>query len=116
MGILLSEGSVDPYSDKVVRSTMGSIFHTKIFKAQNITQAIETLKKKGYNVYTLSMEGDSLDKLKTNQKSVYIFGSESHGVSKELLNLSDKTYTIPGKGKAESLNVAVATTIVLSKM
>lgn len=106
--IILSEGSVDPYNPKVVRSTMGSLFHVQLFESDNLIKTLEFLKKKGYTIITLTMEGESLHTLKKNNKSVYIFGSESHGVHPDIIALSDKQYTIPGVGDAESLNVGVA--------
>lgn len=115
--IILSEDTVEPYNPKVVRSTMGSLFKVKIFESTNIVHTITQLKtKEGYAVVALDMNGQNLDKLKHSQKTIYIFGSESHGVSQKLDNLITERYTIPGKGNAESLNVAVAAGILMSKI
>lgn len=115
--ILLSENSVDPYNPKVVRSTMGSIFHVNIFEPKNILQTLEQLKKDfGYIVVSLDLKGKNLHTLKPKKKTVYIFGSESHGVSPELESIIDELYTIEGKGEAESLNVAVAAGIVMGQL
>lgn len=115
--IILSEDTVEPYNPKVVRSTMGSLFRMKIFESTNIVHTITQLKnKEGYSVVALDMNGQNLDKLKHSKKTIYIFGSESHGVSQKLDNLITERYTIPGKGNAESLNVAVAAGILMSKI
>jgi TrmH family RNA methyltransferase len=115
--ILLSEDSVDPYNDKVVRSTMGSIFHVNIFSSTNVASTLEKLKNKyGFRVNALDMKGDSINQIKPSKKEIYLFGSESHGISPELDRLIDKRYTIAGNGKAESLNVGVAVGILLSKI
>ncbi|MFH1286864.1 MAG: RNA methyltransferase [Candidatus Magasanikbacteria bacterium] len=113
--ILLSENSVDPYNPKTVRSTMGSLFHVSIVESKDIIIDLEKLKEKNYSVFSLSTEGRPLDKEKlVKHESVYIFGSESHGVRKDLVDMSDELYSIPGKGRAESLNVGVAAGIILS--
>lgn len=118
--ILLAEDSVDPYNPKVVRSTMGSIFRTQIFESQDLTTSLNTLKTKyGYKVVSLEMDGEVLpEKLlkKGSENTVFLFGSESHGVRESLEKFIDFRYTIPGKGQAESLNVAVAAAIVMSRI
>ena len=95
---------------------MGSIFHVKIVESTNIVQTIELLKESGYNINLLCMDGDSVEKLSKGGKSIYVFGSESHGIRPEIEDLADKKYTIKGKGKAESLNISVAAGIILSKL
>ncbi len=114
--ILISEDSVDPYNDKCVRSTMGSIFGVKLYTNEGISKSINSLKKKGYKIISLDMKGDSLDKIKPIAKTVYLFGSESHGLDKRLEKFIDKSYTIKGKGEAESLNLAVSAGILMSKI
>lgn len=118
--ILLAEDSVDPYNPKVVRSTMGSIFRTQIFESKDLATSLNTLKTKyGYTVVSLEMDGDVLPQklLKQgNENTIFLFGSESHGVRESLEKFIDSRYTIPGKGQAESLNVAVAAAIVMSRI
>lgn len=114
--ILLSEDSVDLYSPKVVRSTMGSIFHVNVVESTNIVQSLEQLKKKGYNIVALDIKGESLENYQSTPKTAYIFGSESHGIRNILLDLTDKKVTIKGKGKAESLNVAVSAGILMAQI
>jgi TrmH family RNA methyltransferase len=115
--ILLSEDSVDPYNEKVVRSTMGSIFRSKIVISDKITKSIEILKKKGYSIVCMVMEGEDISTLKNNNKTVYVFGSESHGIREDLLKKADKKYSIKGNSnKVESLNVAVSAGILMNKI
>ncbi len=115
--IILSEDCVDVYNPKVVRSTMGSLFHVSIFKADHIDTTLRTLKDEhGYKINALDMKGDNISKLKSNKNDIYLFGSESHGVRSELDELIDNRYTIPGSGEAESLNVAVAAGVLLAHL
>ncbi len=115
--ILLSENSVDVYNPKVVRSTMGSVFRVNTFVSGNLLNSIQALKEKhGYSVFSLDMSGDSLDSMKAGKKTVFILGGESHGIREEIGKLVDKKYTIPGSGKAESLNVSIAGGILMNKL
>lgn len=114
--ILLSDDCVDPYNEKVVRSTMGSIFRTKIVESENIMSDLQALKKQGYVLLGLQMEGENIQASQFQKKTLYIFGSESHGISPKVQSLLDKSCTIPRLGGSESLNVGVAVGIVLSKI
>lgn len=114
--IIISENSVDPYNEKVVRSTMGSIFRVKIIESTNIVQDLKTLQEENYKVVSMAMDGVDISKLENKGKTVYVLGSESHGIREEILDMSDTKCTIPGNGEAESLNVAVASSILLYKL
>lgn len=107
-GIILSENSVDPYNDKVVRSTMGSIFRMPIVASIDDAHTLQVLKQEQYEVAVLDMKGEDISKAKITPKVVIALGSESHGISAKLDNIADSRYTIPGHGNAESLNVGVA--------
>ncbi len=114
--ILLSEKSVEIYNDKVVRSTMGSMFRSNIFRSKDLLKTLEKLKDGGYSLYALDMDGKIGDWRMETGKVVYIFGSESHGIRKEILELCDDVYTIEKRGEAESLNLGVAVGVVLSRI
>ncbi len=115
--IILSEDCVDPYNPKVVRSTMGSIFHVNIFESERTVEDLGQLQEMGYKLNGLVMDGEDLSKMKSGgEKQVYILGSESHGVRDEVEKILDKKYTISGSGDAESLNVAVAAGILISRL
>lgn len=112
--ILLSKGCVDPFNDKSVRSSMGSLFRATI--VLDLTdQDIQAVKKeKGYEIIGFALNGQELTPLKLEprtKKSLFVFGSESHGISREIDKLLDRRYTISGMGGAESLNVAVSSGI-----
>jgi len=116
--LLLSEGSVDPYNEKVVRSTMGSIFRTTVVESEDIVEDLHFLKEvHGYTVIGFDMASIPLTKMAVQKKkTVYVFGSESHGIEPAVEKLLDARYTIPGSGRAESLNLSVAAGIVFSKL
>jgi len=110
--LLISGNSVDVYNPKVVRTTMGSIFHLEIIDDVQ-THSLIILKNSGYKIFCADTEGNSINNFKIKEKSIITFSNEAAGPSDELLNISDYKITIPSKGNAESLNVAVAASIIL---
>ena len=109
--IICSTDSADMYNPKVVQSTMGSIARVKVY----YTDLEEWLGlQKGISVYAASLDGEDVTTMKKIKEGIIVFGNESKGISPGLLNMSTVKITIPKKGKAESLNVAVATGIILS--
>lgn len=110
--IIVNEKCVDVYSDKVIRSSQGMIFSVNIVK-EDIKNVIEKLKNK-HTVYATKVDGGKvLKSVEKNKNFVIIMGNEGNGVSEELVNLSDEHLYIPMNKKCESLNVAVATSIIL---
>lgn len=114
--ILLAEDCVDPYNEKVVRSTMGSIFRTKVVESDSLVKDLLQLKKQGYRLVGLQMNGESISTLQSEAKTVYVFGSESHGIRSEVQDILDQSCTIPRLGGSESLNVGIAVGVVLGKI
>jgi len=113
--VVLSKNSVELSNPKTVRSTMGSLFHLPICSDVELLQFIPTAKAKGFKVIATTLEGGkALEPASFAKKNIVIFGSESHGVSQEILPLADDSVKISRFGKAESLNVGIACGIVLS--
>ncbi len=111
--IYTTAGSVDIYNPKTVRSTMGSIFRMNIIQGVS-KQEIINLKKEGYYIAATALSNsEEIKSFKKPEKLAIIIGSEAHGVSEELLDISDKRIRIPMQGKVESLNAAVAAGIVM---
>lgn len=111
-GIILTKGTVDIYNDKVLRSTMGSIFHIPIF--EDAEDIIDILKKKNYRFVVSSLQTDKNfyeENLKGN--IVICVGNEGNGVSEDIYKLADIKVKIPMPGGAESLNVSVASSIMM---
>ncbi len=111
--IIVSKGTVDCYNSKVLRSTMGAIFRVNIIEAENLEKNIEEIKQNNFKIITTSLQTDkSIYDIQLKNVAIVI-GNEANGVSKEITELSDIKAIIPMKGKTESLNVAVATGVVL---
>ncbi len=113
-GVLFSEGSVDIYNPKTVRSTMGSLFHLPIY--DNVKgDVLSCMKEKGFCVLSGALCEDAKDyqSVKYPKKTVIVVGNEANGVSQDVLKLSDDAVIIPILGRAESLNVSVAGSILM---
>jgi len=112
--VLLSQGSVELYNSKVVRTTMGSLFHLHPVNNLNFSQVIPELKNLGYRIVATSPQsGKRIDQLDFSGKICLLIGNEAFGLSEDILKLSDLKITLPILGKAESLNAAVACGIIL---
>ncbi|WP_061312684.1 TrmH family RNA methyltransferase [Clostridium botulinum] len=113
-GIVLSKGTVDIYNEKTIRSTMGSLFYMPIYYDDDEFSLIKSLKKDGFTLIVTSLES-SKDFFKEDLKGKIILtvGNEGNGVSNEVLDLADRRVKIPMPGGAESLNVAIATSIII---
>ncbi len=111
--VLVSEGSADIYNPKCVRSSMGSFFNIKIKTDFNIDKLMK-FKNNGYSLYCGALSGDSQEYTEIDFKkpSVIAVGNEANGASQCILNES-KHIIIPIIGKAESLNVGVAASIMM---
>lgn len=116
-GVILSEGCADPYSSKVLRATMGSIFHVPVFYSCSLAEICEEMKSRGYTIYASSLDADSAyyDQ-KYEGKSAVIIGNEANGIEKRLLEAADRLIMIPMPGGAESLNASVACGVILFEM
>lgn len=111
--LILSQGTAEAYNPKVVRSTMGAIFRLQINSNCNLKEKLQELKKQGYKIVTTSLDTNQYYyDLDFQEKIVIVIGNEAKGVSSEIQDLADKKIKIPMLGKTESLNAAVATSIL----
>jgi TrmH family RNA methyltransferase len=111
--ILVSKGTADSYNPKVVRSTMGAIFRVRVIECENLKNTLKDIQKNGYKVMCTSLEAKKSIYDVDYNKKVIVVGNEANGVSKEIQNLANEKVIIPMLGKTESLNVSVATGVVL---
>jgi TrmH family RNA methyltransferase len=111
--IVVGETCADIFNDKVVRSTMGSIFHTRFRMAADLEAELRGLKSE-YRIVTADIGGEDYRELDRSGKSIYVFSNEARGPSDAILGLTDKVVTIPGYGRAESLNVSCAAAVIMA--
>lgn len=113
--IVLSKDTVDPYNSKVIRASEGMIFHINII-TEDLFEFIPKIKGK-YPLYGTKVDGGKpLDEFENKDKFAIIMGNEGNGVKEEILNMCDEYMYIPMNQNCESLNVAVATSIILYKL
>lgn len=115
--IILTKGSVDCYNEKCVRSSMGSIFNMNIVYMEE-DSLLQYLKEKNYKLHVTALEKNSIEytKMSLSEKNAIVFGSEGNGVSRNFLESADESVIIPIYGSAESLNVAMASGIIMYKV
>jgi TrmH family RNA methyltransferase len=112
-GVLLGKGTADLYNPKTVRSTMGSMFHLPIAEG-DLQQILPAVRAEGIRiVMTSAHESRSIYETDFRQPTWLVVGNEGHGISSAVETLSTDRVVIPMAGKSESLNVAMATTVIL---
>ena len=111
--IICSMDCADVYNPKVVQASMGSIARVRV----EYTELSLWLKNNNeVSIYATTLNGRDITKMEKLIEGLIVIGNESKGISEEIIKLSNVQITIPGKGKAESLNAAVATGIILSHL
>ncbi|MFI5185925.1 MAG: TrmH family RNA methyltransferase [Chitinophagales bacterium] len=109
--IICSTDCADVYNPKVIHATMGSIARVEVF----YTDLLEWIRQQSISgIYAASLAGKDVTKMSALKEGLIIIGNESRGIHDELVSYANEKITIPKKGKAESLNAAVATGIILS--
>jgi len=114
-GLLVSKGSVEFTNPKVIRASMGSVFHQPIYPEVDLAERLSEFKNQGFTIVSADAHGgDSLYDVAFGSKNVFVFGNEAEGLEPGIRALS-RVITIPRIGCCESLNVAVAAGVVLSE-
>ena len=113
-GVVMSTDSVDLFNPKVVRSSVGSIFHLPISVGQELAETISAARAAGMQVLAADVNGVSLyGGVDLAKPTMWVFGNEAWGIPAEVLELVDQVVSIPIYGKAESLNLATASAVCL---
>lgn len=115
--VIISKGSTDPYSQKALRSSMGSIMNLNLKFSEDLIEDIKSMQSDGYKIYSAALEnGVDYKQINYNNKKSLIIGNEANGIDKEILELSDQSVFIPMHGKVESLNASIAGGILMFEM
>jgi len=112
-GIICSKETVDVYNQKVVQASMGSVFRIPVWY-RDLKEFIST-NKASTALIAADIDGDNCNDFSFPDNGILLLGSESHGISDQLLTLVDHKLTIPKVGEAESLNVSVAAGIICAR-
>jgi len=115
--LFCSPNCVDVFNSKVVQSTMGSLSNVNIIH-QELNEVFNDVKEKGFYVLGAEMNGTALSDFKTTQKIMLVMGNEANGINLQNQKFLDESFTIEKANtcEAESLNVAMATSILLGRL
>jgi len=112
--ILISPSSVDPFNTKVIRASAGTIFSRKIYTTVESDELLRIARQHAYSlIATVPRDGIAIGNWQSTGKKIILFGPEAQGLSKGLLEKAHHRISIPGRGDAESLNLAAAAAIIL---
>lgn len=116
--VIFTDRSVDPYNDKCVRASAGSLFHLDVVRGTPAGAVAPALRAAGLTVLATDLRGATdLDELAVEGRldgpAGWLFGSEAHGLPAEVAGAADARVRVPIHGRAESLNLAAAAAVCL---
>ena len=112
-GVIMSDKTVDIYNPKTIRATMGSIYRVPFFYEKDLALSVQTLQKEGVRVYAAHLKGkDDYDRVDYKGPVAFMIGNEGNGLTVALAELADAYIKIPMLGSVESLNAAIAATLL----
>lgn len=116
-GIFLLKGTVDPYNEKCVRSTMSALSNIPIFEDVTLSEFYDFIKDNTIKTYVTSLENAKpYHTISYAKRTMIILGNEGNGVSREIIEMCDQAITIPMYGDIESLNVSIAAALCMYKV
>ena len=113
-GVIMSSRTADIYNPKTIRSTMGAVFRVPFLYTGDLFSVIKMLQGRGTAVYAAHLGAvDFYDAYDYRQSTAFLIGNEANGLREETAGCADALLGIPMEGKVESLNAAVASSILL---
>ena len=112
--IIADENTVDVYNPKVTRSTMGSLFRVPVIYTDDLPGTVDRIRKMSVTVYAAHLKGSVSYRDETyGNRIAFLIGNEGSGLSDEISSKADRLIKIPMCGKLESLNAAVAASLLM---
>lgn len=113
-GIIMTSNTVDIYNPKTIRSTMGSLYRMPFFYTDNIEETLKELKEKNMKTYAAHLKGSrNYYEEDYSGGTAFLIGNEGNGLSEALSAQADCYIKIPMSGKVESLNAAIAASVLM---
>ena len=113
-GVVMSSDTADIYNPKVIRSTMGSVLRVPFVYASDLKEACEQMKKAGISLYAAHLKGmHNYDQEDYTKDTGFLIGNEAKGLTDEMAAVADTYIKIPMAGQVESLNAAVASSVLM---
>lgn len=113
-GVIMTKDTVDIYNPKTIRATMGSVYRMPFLYADSLHEVIGKLQEKGILVYAAHLKGEEYyDNFDFKKGTAFLIGNEGNGLRKGTADLADFYLKIPMEGRVESLNAAIATSLLM---
>lgn len=113
-GVIMSSQTVDIYNPKTIRATMGSIYRVPFVYVEDLQETVERLRQNEIRTYAAHLEGKQYyDGFSFNTGTAFLIGNEGNGLSRQLADAADAYLKIPMEGQVESLNAAIATSLLM---
>lgn len=113
-GIVMDKTTVDVFNPKTIRSTMGSVFRVPFYVTEDLAETLRMLRKKDIALYAACLDGEmAYDKPDYTSPCGFLVGNEAKGLKEETVAYADTHIRIPMEGKVESLNAAVASSLLM---
>lgn len=113
-GIIMSSRTADIYNPKTIRSTMGSVYRVPFVYTQDISETMKTLQNQGVCVYAAHLGGNRYyDEYDYKKHTAFLIGNEGNGLKEDTAKWADAYLKIPMEGRVESLNAAVAASVLM---
>ena len=113
-GIIMTRETVDLFSPKTVRATMGSIYRMPFYVTDDLSETLRSLREAGVHTFAAHLRGEKYyDELDYTGPTAFLIGNEGNGLRKETADLADNYLKIPMEGQLESLNAAMAAGILM---
>lgn len=113
-GIVMNHDTADLYNPKVIRSTMGSIFRMPFVYVDDLQEACRMMKNRGVRLFAAHLKGmNNYDQEDYTDNVGFLIGNEANGLTEETNSLADCLVKIPMEGKVESLNAAIAASVLM---
>ena len=113
-GVIMTKDTVDIYNPKTIRATMGSVYRMPFIYVDSLAEVITTLQGKNISVYAAHLAGkEYYDNFDFSKGTAFLIGNEGNGLKKETADMADSYLKIPMEGQVESLNAAIATSLLM---
>ena len=113
--VILTENSVDVYHPRVIRASMGALFHLRLWQTPNLYSAVQALQANGHRVFSAERRPNAIPvhEAHLTPADAIVIGNEGHGISREVSLVSDGSVYLPISQKVESLNASVAASLLI---
>ncbi|WBW49532.1 23S rRNA (guanosine(2251)-2'-O)-methyltransferase RlmB [Peptoniphilus equinus] len=115
-GILIPKHNAAYVNDVVYKTSAGAVENVRVAIVTNLSQAVDTLKDKGFWIYAADMEGEAYTTVNLKGKVALVIGNEGKGISPALKKHTDVTVSIPMVGRINSLNASCAASVLMAEV